>query len=156
MDFAVFSRPEFIIACAAVFTGVCYITVNKGAQIYNIGKEDLSAGYGSLKRLTASLWAISLAALAVFIIITNYVGFTAGALREFISMYQEDNEGAYIPELICVAAGDLIYTMLLLPCWFIFKKAITDRDKRAKLFLFTLAALPGVWIAMMAIIVFVM
>ena len=89
---------------------------------------------GSFMRLTLSLWGIDIAAVLLSMILTIVIASASPFLSVVFSEWGIVAESAYLQTTVYILIWLALYTVFLLPSYFLFKRKIIDKIKEKKLF----------------------
>ncbi len=118
----------------AIILGVCFAIIYICKKALKIQKDEINNYKGSLVPLTFSVWAIDITAwltsFIILIIVTNRIPF----FNDMNSEWSFIRQGAGQQINIFIIMWTILYVAFILPSYFCFKKRITDRRKRNRMF----------------------
>ena len=150
-SFLLFLFPQVSFIWLAMLFTISFVVIFFGVKIIKIKREEILNSTGSLFRFIVSTWGINIAAFSCAIILTEIITANIPYLNvihsEFIAY-----ENITIQDDISIACLFGLHIVFLLLSYLLFKKTISDKSKRKKLFISFITISGGVWATLLFIL----
>ena len=121
--------PPYCLIPIAVLLGISFVAVGLSKRICVLRREDIANRKGSLTPLTFALWAVSVGAmylsLIVMLLISYQMPFFEGVHSEWGIA-----ENAYEAAAVYIVCWMLLYAALQTPAWLFVKRKIASGSRR--------------------------
>lgn len=122
--------PPYCLLPIALLLGISFAAVGISKGICVVRREDIATRKGSLIPTTFALWAVSVGAMYISLIVMLLI---SSAIPFFDSIHSEwgiAHEHAYVPAAVYIACWMLLYAALQTPAWLFVKRKIASVSRR--------------------------
>ena len=122
--------PPYCLIPIAVLLGISFAAVSLSKGICVLRREDIANRKGSLTPLTLALWAVSVGAMYLSLIVMLLVSYQMPFFEGVHSEWGIAYENAYGAAAVYIVCWMLLYAALQTPAWLFVKRKIASVSRR--------------------------
>jgi hypothetical protein len=126
--------PQMLLVLVSILCVISFAVLYINKRIVKLNKEEIITKKGSFVPLALMAWGFNLLALSAALIIMDAVSFSIPFLDKIHNEWGIAFANAYVPAIIYIVCLAFLHAgLLLIFCYFLFKKKIASKPKRIKI-----------------------